>query len=118
MECIRSSHIKSSRGIMLTPTFFLFLMLAFMTPSTAAFELTICVLPDFDGCTYYLRPGSGNCVSVPWNDALNSFKIKDGGCEFFRDYGCVYKLFGEVNGEKPVLEGDNVNSVSSFRCYY
>ncbi|KAF8442743.1 hypothetical protein BGX38DRAFT_1144018 [Terfezia claveryi] len=89
----------------------LLVLLAILAGVTlAAFKLTICQRQTFQKCNYYTRKGSGvsflpsgTCKSVPWNDAINSFRVMDGGCEFFRDYGCQYKLFNEVNAENSAV---------------
>ena len=103
---------------------FLVLLAVLAGATLAAFELKICQHQDFEKCNYYTRLDSrvsfvpsGTCRSVPWNDAINSFRVTDGGCEFFRDYGCQYKLFVEVNEGNSAVASVN-EKVSSFRCYY
>jgi len=102
----------------------LFLLAVLVDITLAAFELTICQHQNFGKCNSYTRTSnggslvpSGTCRSVPWNDAISSFRVTDGGCEFFRDYGCRYKLFIEVNAENIAVATVN-KKVSSFRCYY
>ena len=57
-------------------------------------------------------------MSVPWNDDISSLKVKDGGCECFRDYGCIGRLFYVCNEDMEEVTGVGDETISSFRCYY
>ncbi|CCX09694.1 Similar to hypothetical protein [Podospora anserina S mat+]; acc. no. XP_001903708 [Pyronema omphalodes CBS 100304] len=88
--------------------------------------LTLCAYQGFSTFKVYDSPTpNGECYNLPGiptgqfgpgNDWVQSYKVENGCCAFYKNAGCDYRFFYARNRGDSSLKIGEKNQISSFRC--